>query len=229
MVKITNPNRFFNHVLICPAIIGVVLFCSWQAKLNYRKLLEETIGVGAITTSGHLTPSTNAEGEKLLPQRNYGAGRGLEPFSVDDGSAPTLPLDPLQRCAAKVERGDFDATLKPWQRDAYRLAVERGATVSGQAWVTCYGPNEGRQGRVTASGTPVSNRVAAANKIKRGSYVWIAQTRGGGATMRQILDCGSKRNDRIARDKGARLWIDLWVPRADSWSTVTDYAVIGGK
>jgi len=147
-----------------------------------------------------------------------------ELFHEDSAS---LPTDLFQRCAQKVLAGEY-GTIPQWKWDAYKCGAERGVTVAGKAWVTCYGPNEGRQGRVDNKGKPCTPRHAAANKIKRGRYVWVARAKkGGGATMRRVLDSGARSNDGVARSKGARLWIDIWYPHANNWSAVTYYAVIG--
>jgi hypothetical protein len=137
-------------------------------------------------------------------------------------SSVLLPTDPLLRTAAQALRGDF-GKLKPWQQVAYELAA-KGKHHHLRLWVTQYWPGEGRDSRHTASGAPVSLRVAAANRIPRGSYVWIANP----PHMRQVLDCGAHSNDRCADRNGCDAWIDLWVPRA-GWhglDTMTTEAVV---
>jgi len=131
--------------------------------------------------------------------------------------------DPFRRCGRKAVAGEV-GDIPEWKLRAYKRGLEQGIRVAGVAWVTHYTPGEGfYSGKQTASGAPVSKRVAAANEIPMGSYVWIYP-----GEMRQVLDRGAKRNDRVARHKGADLWIDLWTDN-ERLRNATDfrlYAVI---
>lgn len=119
---------------------------------------------------------------------------------------PSLPSEPLQRCAARALRGDF-GKLAPWQREGYTQALKSHRHV--KLWLTQYYPSEGPDSRCTASGVPVSLRVASANLIPRYSFVWTEQP----ARLRQVLDTGARRNDRIAKRRGCYAWMDEWIPR----------------
>lgn len=140
-----------------------------------------------------------------------------QPWSAQD------PSDPFQACALRALRGDF-GELPPWKREAYLRGLERGVRVRGWAWRTSYYPWEGRQGRIDARGKPCTLRTAAANRLPLGTYVWIQTP----CQMRQVLDRGSRYNDRVAKHKGADLWLDTWEPRPCE-NTVTRYAVIPGR
>ena len=136
-------------------------------------------------------------------------------------AVPTLPSDPFRACAVKALRGDY-GPLPDWKLDAYRRGLEQGVTVKpGRAWVTHYWPAEGRDGQVDRRGNRCTERTAAANLLPYGTYVWLENPCG----LRQILDCGAKRNDRQARRYGAELWIDRWNP-GPKGNYVSGYAVI---
>jgi len=177
-----------------------LLLASWLA-------VTLAVGAGVTQDAGDQPPVTPTA------QAAQTAEEGAE-------TAP-LPSDPFQRCALRVLAGEF-GEVEPWKLEAYRRGLEAGVTVRGRAWVTAYYPWEGRSGRVDRRGNPCTLRTAAANKIPYGTYVWIENP----CQMRQVRDCGAKRNDRIAQRKGARLWIDLW-SRTRLGSRVTRYAVIG--
>lgn len=133
--------------------------------------------------------------------------------------------DPFRKCARKALAGEF-GELEPWQETGYRRGLERGMTCDTQAWLTVYGPWEGRQGRTDRRGRPCSWRTAAANAIPENSWVWSPVD----GRIRQVRDCGAKSNDRRARRRGATVWVDLWHRRARqvTWggSMVTNIAVI---
>ena len=120
-----------------------------------------------------------------------------------------LPADSFQRAATKALAGQF-GKLKPWQATGYRLGLKRGTTCSTYVWITHYSADEGRDGRIDNKGNACTRRTAAANEIPRGSYVWIEDA----GELRQILDSGSRRNDRIGRGKDRRVrtpgWVDVW-------------------
>jgi len=139
------------------------------------------------------------------------------------GSRLPPPSDPLQACAQKALCGDY-GQLEPWQQEAYESTVERNVTAQGLAWVTVYCPPWFPRGKKTRSGFGCSEKVAAANRIAQGKWVWVQDSPAGGATVRQILDTGSQANYRRARLRGADLWIDIWHPRSSTWSTVCGYA-----
>jgi len=121
--------------------------------------------------------------------------------------ADGLPVDPFQRTATKALRGDF-GKLQAWQEAGYKRGLEQGVTASTSIWLTAYYGTEGRMGQVDSRGNRCTYRTCASNKVKRGSYIW---TKYG---LRQVLDCGAKFNDGIARRKGASLWVDYWYPSA---------------
>ena len=131
-----------------------------------------------------------------------------------------LATDPFQRTAVRALSGEWGA-LPDWKREAYARGLLAGVTVRGKVFLTAYYPWEGRDGRIDSRGNPCTPRTAAANLIPRGSYVWIENP----CQMRQVLDCGAKSNDRVARRRGCDLWVDLWMTRRMG-TRVTRYAVV---
>jgi hypothetical protein len=121
--------------------------------------------------------------------------------------AEVIQTDSFTICAIRALRGDW-GQLEPWQREAYLTGLSRNSTVQGRAWITHYWPAEGRQGQVDSRGNPCTRRTAAANRIPRRHWVWVANP----CQIRQVLDCGARGNDRQAERYGADLWIDLWNP-----------------
>jgi len=166
-------------------------------------------------------------------------------------------MDPFRRCAVKALAGEF-GELEEWQRVGYQVGLEAsnrerairqeragqatGPSIRQQqrradlktgpsirqttAWVTQYYPAEGyARGEETASGYGCSERVAAATALPLFSFVWIEQV-----GIRQVLDTGSRRNDVIARRKGAEMWVDIWVERPGDFgfdSGVMEATIIG--
>lgn len=129
-----------------------------------------------------------------------------------------LPLpqhtDSLQTCARKALCGYY-GPLKDWQRDAYELVIRKGITVDRYFVLTQYNGQE-PDGKVDARGVKCTVRVAASNKLPRYVYIWTAAS-----GVRQVLDCGSHRNDvivrRLIRERGwpeDAVWVDIWWPTA---------------
>jgi hypothetical protein len=135
--------------------------------------------------------------------------------------AMQFPDDPFQRTATRALQGDF-GVLKPWQREAYTLGLERGVTVKGKVFLTVFYPWEGRSGCLDCKGNPCTSRTAASNRLPYGTYIWVANPCG----VRQVLDRGARSNDRVADRRGCDLWIDLWMTRRME-TRVTGYATIG--
>lgn len=150
-----------------------------------------------------------------------GTERDADSPSRPAHSAPapddTLPTDPCLRCAVKALRGDF-GPLEEWQRVGYEQALRHGV-VWAEAWVTQYYPQEGHhRGDETRWGYPVDERCAAANELPGFSFVW--SNRFG---LRQVLDTGADRNDRVARSRwGAEHWVDIWVPRPGTYGFICE-------
>ena len=119
-----------------------------------------------------------------------------------------FPQDAFQDCAVKALRGDY-GPLQDWQREAYSKGLKQGVTVKGLAFVTWYGPQEGRQGQVDRYGNRCTLRTAASNTLPRKSYVWISSP----CQMRQVLDCGARYNTQDAYRRGCDYWIDVWHPK----------------
>ena len=141
-------------------------------------------------------------------------------------AAPALPQDPFLRCATKALRGDY-GKLKPWQRRGYAYGLKHRVTCWGKAWTTSYYPAEGfYRGKPTRSGIGVSERSAAICSSKwrthRGRYVWT-QAYG----IRVIEDTGADNNQRVARRKGCRLWLDYWYPRNHPANPITPFVIFG--
>jgi len=143
--------------------------------------------------------------------------------NVDNNDGKQLPANPVQRVAHKALSGEY-GKLENWQYKAYKYALAQEATVNGVAWVTSYGPWEGFMfGEACAFGYGCSESTAAANLIPSHYYVLIELP--DGWEVRRVEDCGSKRNDFVARRKGAEVWIDRWV-RTNEGSYLTRYASI---
>jgi hypothetical protein len=135
-------------------------------------------------------------------------------------SGAELPQEPAQRTATLALQGRYGA-LSSWQREGYTLILQRGATVQGTAWVTHYWAAEGPDGRVDCYGNRCTLRTAAANLLPRKAYVWVSNP----CQIRQVLDCGARRNDRIAQRKGADVWIDLWTAKPKG-NSIAHYTVV---
>ena len=116
--------------------------------------------------------------------------------------------DPFTVTAREALAGKW-GPLPPWKAHAYRLGLRQGVTASRRVWLTAYYPWEGHDGRVDARGNPCTLRTVAANVLPYGSYLWTADPCG----MRQVLDRGAARNDRIAKRRGCNFWADLWMTR----------------
>jgi len=133
------------------------------------------------------------------------------------GPQPAHPLDPFQQCAIKALSGAY-GKLAPWQRYGYALGLVTGAQAERLFVLTHYTGDEGRAGRVDRRGKPCTLRTSASNLLPHGSYVWTEK-----AGLRQVLDCGARRNDSIARRIAKRrgcpdwrraVWVDVWYPTA---------------
>ena len=142
---------------------------------------------------------------------------------VGNNDGKQLPANPVQRVAQKALKGEY-GNLEDWQYKAYKYALAQDADIDGVAWVTSYGPWEGfRFGEACAFGYGCSDSTAAANLIPSHYYVLIELP--DGWEVRRIEDRGAKRNDLLARRKGAQVWIDRWVRRNEG-SYITRYASI---
>jgi len=141
----------------------------------------------------------------------------------DGGEKSKMPENPVKRVAVKALRGEY-GNLEDWQYKAYKYALAQDADVDGLAWVTSYGPWEGFMfGEACAYGYGCADSTAAANLLPAHYYVLIELP--DGWEVRRIEDCGAKRNDGVARYKGAEVWIDRWV-RSNEGSYITRYASI---
>lgn len=156
---------------------------------------------------------------------------GLVALTVAGGStspahSSSTVAEQFRQCAEKALRGEF-GKLRPWQRNAYQRGLSAGVRTV-RVWQTIYCPPQYRRGERTASGRGCSEEIAAANALPGGTVVWIANP----AHLRVIGDTGARGNDRVARRKGATLWLDLWLPyrgwRGVPDSTVATVAVVGG-
>lgn len=162
-------------------------------------LIVLTITLVALT----FTARCEAPGASAASERGQAPPQSSEAVSA----AHSLPTDAFRRCAVKALRGDY-GPLAEWQRKGYRHGLEQGAQ-QVRCWVTTYYPEEGfPRGATTASGHGCSERVAAANRLPRHSWIWTPET-----GLRQILDTGARSNDARAQRLGASLWVDLWEPR----------------
>lgn len=146
----------------------------------------------------------------------------------------TLPTDPLQRCATRALAGEW-GPLKDWQRDGYKQAIVGGATVQGTAWVTGYYPwecmhRDHKTGKMvlnnTRSGRKPTLRSAAvrynAFDAQVFQYCWTEAY-----GMRVVEDSGAERNARVARGRGADIWLDYYWKTRHGRNPVTAYAIFG--
>jgi hypothetical protein len=105
-------------------------------------------------------------------------------------------------------RGDFGA-LEDWQRVGYARGLRLGVRADRRLVVTQY-DGEHPDGIIDRRERPCTLRTAASNLISENAWVWVVLPHGG-ATLRQVRDCGAKSNDpRAARLGGT--WVDLWFP-----------------
>jgi hypothetical protein len=94
--------------------------------------------------------------------------------------------------------------------------------VTGKAWVTRYDAGEGRQGVVGSRGNRLKVGDCASNLLPWGTRVEVA-----GRTY-TVRDRGARSNDRIAKRRGAEIWLDLWQPNSHlrNVSGVVSYRII---
>jgi len=145
---------------------------------------------------------------------------------TDNREECTLPTDPFQRTAARALRGDF-GELAEWQR----LGYERIAAGQGQRqrlWITFYWRKQANcpGGSRTASGMPVSTRIAAMLDRRNPWGDWVLVSLPEGMQLRQVYDTGSRANRPRARIRGADDWCDLWVPQRRMQSFVRPTLVV---
>ncbi len=146
--------------------------------------------------------------------------------------------DPFKICATKVLRGDY-GKVNPKVLAAYRRGLEQGKRVKGNVFLTCYWDAEGRDSRWDCRGRRCGDLHLAANRLPLDTWVWVqwpllATDKHTGkqyiigykSQMRQVLDRGAKRNDRVADRKGCDLWIDRHTSRPYP-TRIGKYAVIG--
>jgi len=192
--------------------------CERSGKLMVVALVSLMIAVIAVLAGGLAEGGTSkgtSIGNSALPD---GA-----PRDSTDGDGQQLPANPVHRVAQKALKGEY-GKLEDWQYKAYKYALAQKADIDGLAWVTSYGPWEGFMfGEACAFGYGCADSTAAANLIPPHYYVLIELP--DGWEVRRVEDCGSKRNDFLARRKGAELWIDRWVRRNEG-SYITRYASI---
>jgi len=82
-----------------------------------------------------------------------------------------LPVDAIQRVAAKALRGDYDP-VPGYIKHLYLVAQQRGLTVQGVARLTTYCPR--CSGMTCADGSRVRDGICAANpQIAMHSWVWL--------------------------------------------------------
>ena len=128
--------------------------------------------------------------------------------------AADLPV--YQRVAERALAEDF-GELEWWQEQGYQKLLDADPEKK-LAWVTCYTAGEPGVNHTTASGMPVSLRVAAMLDVPFGSYVLIDLPKG--FELRQCFDRGSRANRRRARSKGADVWVDRYIPHRSNRSWV---------
>lgn len=117
--------------------------------------------------------------------------------------------------------------LKPWQAEAYRLLAEgKGKRV--HVFYTEFGEFEGiMRGSETHSGSGCSEKVAAANRLPEGSFIWVRFPKGW--EVREVLDTGAHWNDDVADRNGASLWVDYWRVRETPYDATVREAIIIGR
>ncbi len=195
-----------------------------QRQVNSSKLPVAVFAWVVLALAALLTTGLAAgrEENNALSTKSATADTGRRD-DVDNNGRKELPENPIQRVAHKALNGEY-GKLADWQYKAYKYALIQEANVDGVAWVTSYGPWEGFMfGEACAFGYGCSDSTAAANLIPSHYYVLIELP--GGWEVRRIEDRGAKRNDFLARRKGAQVWIDRWVRRNEG-SYITRYASI---
>ncbi len=140
-------------------------------------------------------------------------------FGLGRASGSELPAP--QQVAHKAIDGRF-GKLEKWQQRGYEklLQVEPKKRL---AWVTNYSYLDAGCDRTTASGMPVSMRVAAMLGVPFGTYVLVDLPKG--YELRQVFDRGSRRNISRARSKGAVTWCDRYLPHRSNHSWVRNIYV----
>ena len=120
--------------------------------------------------------------------------------------------DPFQHVARRALSGQY-GRLRDWQKRGYEAGLRQGVTATTRLVLTQYNGDE-PSGHVDGYGQPCDPgrgnpiRVAASNRIKRGSWIWTEAT-----GLREVRDCGSHANDgRAARLHG--IWVDSWFRHA---------------
>ena len=142
-------------------------------------------------------------------------------------TADVIAMSQPQAVAHKALAGEF-GELEWWQRKGYEEIAAGAEAKRYTAWVTCYSHTDPGCNRTTASGMPVSMRVAAMLDQPWGTFVLIHLP--GGFELRQVYDTGSRKNRHRAqhppRDKRGRLvrqpadvWLDRYLPHRSlrSW------------
>jgi len=91
--------------------------------------------------------------------------------------------------------------LRPWEKQ-WALRMVKGEYKAGvKVWTTNYGPWEGFKG---------DYYHIACNMLPLGTVVWLSNDK----ALKVVTNRGAKRNDSVARGKGASYWIDRWTKRA---------------
>jgi hypothetical protein len=215
-----NPHR--RTTAAGTALLIALAVLIWSAIL--------ALGCAVNRNLGDL--SSPAEASSTRQWESAAAAEGFVPVTViaaqQTAAVPPPPYtaapDAFSRCALKALAGNF-GPLTNWQRDAY----ERGllAHHSLRADLTVYGPFDPQRytrAKHGASGRHCSEQMAAANRLRQGTAVWISFP----PHLRQVQDTGAHWNDTVARapqfqdifaggrwrqGAGCDLWMDLWIPR----------------
>jgi len=170
--------------------------------------------------------------------------RGEAVGAAEVAVPPPAPVS-AQPCAAEPPRDPFQATARAvlagkygkqpeWKLNAYRLGLERGVTVKGNVFLTCYWDSEGHDSTWDCRGRKCGDRHIACNRLPLDTIVWVQwpvyDWRGRFVNvvsqMCVVLDRGAKKNDRVADHQGCDLWMDRHTSRPYE-TQIGQYAIIG--
>ena len=110
-------------------------------------------------------------------------------------AAQPLPTDPWQRYCATVDR----SKLRVWERQWLDRTPSRTVTV----WTTNYGPWDPQR-------YAGDDYHIACNQLPKGTVVYLSRDR----QIKVVTNRGARKNDTVARGRGAAYWIDRWTATA---------------
>ena len=131
----------------------------------------------------------------------------------------SIPLDAPSPLQVHARKALATGKLAKWERAWYETIV--AGTVQPKrvtVWQTQYGPYEGYPGD--------TYHIAANPKyLPKGTVVWLPST----GRLMVVTNRGADFNDRIARKRGAAVWVDRWERVAGTYRTGNGDCWIVGK